>query len=80
MAAYVGCVAGASKKTEYLGAISNAGFKDVKVVGEISIPEDFTLGEEVTKSMIKDFGVDVYDLKRLRHAVQSVKVQAYKIP
>jgi len=78
IAAYVGCVAGASKKNDYLNAISSSGFRDVKVVGEISIPEDFSLGEEITKSMIKDFGVDKSDLQRLRGAVQSIKVQAFK--
>ncbi len=78
VAAYVGCVAGASKKKDYLNAITSAGFKDVKVVGEISIPEDFSLGEEITKSMIKDFGVDRSDLSRLRLSIQSIKVQAFK--
>jgi arsenite methyltransferase len=78
IAAYVGCVAGASKKADYIGAIKGAGFKDVKIVGEISIPEDFTLGESVTESMIKDFGIDKSDLVRLRRSVQSIKVQAFK--
>jgi len=79
IAAYVGCVAGASKKADYIGAIKGAGFKDVKVVGEISIPEDFTLGESIIESMIKDFGVDKSDLVRLRRSVQSIKVQAFKM-
>jgi hypothetical protein len=30
----VGCIAGASKKSDYLGAIESAGFQDVRVVGE----------------------------------------------
>ncbi len=78
VAAYVGCVAGASKKNDYINAIIAAGFKDVKVVGAISIPEDFSLGEEITRSMIKDFGVDKSDLERLRQSIQSIKVQAFK--
>ncbi|MDD5397895.1 MAG: arsenite methyltransferase [Dehalococcoidia bacterium] len=78
VAAYVGCVAGASKKGDYLDAISRTGFKDVKVVGEISIPEDFSLGEEIIKSMINDFGVDKSDLKKLRKSIQSIKVHALK--
>jgi SAM-dependent methyltransferase len=78
VAAYVGCVAGASMKQEYLDAISRAGFKDVKVVGEISIPADFSLGETIAESMIKDFGVGKNDLIKLRDSVQSIKVQAFK--
>jgi SAM-dependent methyltransferase len=78
VAAYVGCVAGASKKQEYLDAISSAGFKDVKIVGEISIPADFSLGETIASSMKKDFGVGKSDLVKLRDSVQSIKVQAFK--
>ncbi len=34
--AYIGCVAGAMKKEEYLRAIEGAGFEDVKAIGESS--------------------------------------------
>ncbi len=78
VAAYVGCVAGASKKQEYLDAISGVGFKDVQVVGETSFPADFSLGETIAKSMKKDFGVGKSDLIKLRDSVQSIKVQAFK--
>jgi arsenite methyltransferase len=36
--AYVGCLAGAIKKDEYLRLITRAGFKDVKVISESSYP------------------------------------------
>ena len=32
--AYAGCIAGASLKSDYLQAIEDAGFRDMKVVGE----------------------------------------------
>jgi ubiquinone/menaquinone biosynthesis C-methylase UbiE len=38
--AYVGCLAGAIKKEEYLNFIAAAGFKDIKVVSESSYPVD----------------------------------------
>lgn len=38
--AYVGCLAGAIKKEEYLKLIEKAGFQDVKVVSESSYPVD----------------------------------------
>ncbi len=34
--AYVGCVAGADTKDNYLAAIESAGFTDIKIVGELS--------------------------------------------
>ena len=36
--AYVGCLAGAIKKDEYLNLISLAGFQDIKVIAESSYP------------------------------------------
>ena len=38
--AYVGCFAGAVKKDEYLDLIEQAGFQDIKVIGESSYPVD----------------------------------------
>ncbi len=40
--AYIGCVAGASLKREYLGAMESAGFREVEVVHETSIEALFT--------------------------------------
>ena len=36
MTAWAGCVAGASKKEEYLATIAAAGFKDVEIVSEVA--------------------------------------------
>ncbi len=38
--AYVGCLAGAIKKDEYLGFIRQAGFQDIKVISEAGYPMD----------------------------------------
>lgn len=38
--AYVGCLAGAIKKDEYLGFIRQAGFQDIKVISETGYPMD----------------------------------------
>ena len=37
MAAYAGCVAGASKKAEYLETVKAAGFKDVEIISEVQM-------------------------------------------
>jgi SAM-dependent methyltransferase len=43
--AYVGCVAGASLKADYLAAIGAAGFRDVEIVKETSADSAFSCGE-----------------------------------
>jgi hypothetical protein len=63
--AYVGCVAGASMKEDYLQLMRDAGFADVEIVAENSY--DVGLGD-----MEEDARNEAYA------AVTSVKVRAFK--
>ena len=49
VAAYVGCLAGASLKEDYLGMLRRAGFDDVDVVGESA----FNIGDMANDPMVK---------------------------
>jgi len=60
--AYVGCLAGAIKKDEYLKLIIMAGFKDMKVISESSYPVDAMFD----------------NLEAAQNAVVSIKVSAIK--
>lgn len=60
--AYVGCLAGAIRKEEYLGFITAAGFKDANVISQSHYPVDAVFD----------------DLKTAEDAVASIKVSAVK--
>ncbi|MGE5196942.1 MAG: arsenite methyltransferase [Deltaproteobacteria bacterium] len=60
--AYVGCIAGAILKDEYLNFIRIAGFQDIKVISESSYPVDAMFD----------------NLKEAQDAVVSIKVSAVK--
>ncbi|MBF0217247.1 MAG: arsenite methyltransferase [Candidatus Omnitrophica bacterium] len=60
--AYVGCLAGAIKKEEYLRFIEQAGFQDIKIISESSYPVD---------AMFDDHAA-------LEDAIVSIKVAAVK--
>ena len=60
--AYVGCLAGAIKKGEYLKLITMAGFKDMKVISESGYPVDAMFD----------------NLESAQDAVVSIKVSAVK--
>ncbi|MDD5512655.1 MAG: methyltransferase domain-containing protein, partial [Candidatus Omnitrophica bacterium] len=60
--AYVGCLAGAIKKDQYLDFIRIAGFRDVKVISESSYPVDSMFDK----------------LESAQDAVVSIKVSAVK--
>jgi arsenite methyltransferase len=75
--AYSHCIAGAALKSDYLGMIERAGFKDVKVVGQISLPENFGVDDPTIQAVINDpaFKKEVDNLRRI---ILSVKVHAVK--
>jgi arsenite methyltransferase len=74
--AYVGCIAGAETKAKYLGAIRNAGFRDVLVEGESSYPLD--IADPAVAGMAGRLGLTAAEAKRIARSILSVKVHAIK--
>lgn len=82
--AYVGCIAGASLKQEYIGAIEKAGFKEVSIVGSIDwLIETNFLKDEIMKSgvgktILQQFSGNKERITELAKSVKSIKVLAWK--
>lgn len=76
--AYIGCLAGAIMKDDYLKIIKSAGFKDVMVVDETSFPIE-SLVSESAGSPIQDMPrLSQEQLEDLSNSVSSIKVSAIK--
>lgn len=77
-AAYLGCVAGASLKTDYLDMLGAAGFLDVQVVGE----SPFYLGEAaadpIVQTIIEEAKLTPDKVQEMRNSIVSIKVVATK--
>jgi SAM-dependent methyltransferase len=77
-AAYLGCVAGASLKKDYLHMLTEAGFADVQVVGE----NPFYLGEAaadpVVLAIIEEAKLTPDAVKEIGKSIVSIKVVATK--
>jgi len=73
VAAYTGCIGGAMKRQDYLGAIARAGFTQVEIVAENKVPVDLwaELPEEA-KTLSRD------EIKAALGAIASIKVSAKK--
>ncbi len=76
--AYVGCVAGALLKDDYLAAITSAGFKNVNVIDEnpftiMAVPTDPYL-----QSLIDKFNGSPEQLKDISDSIVSIKVEGKK--
>ncbi len=75
--AYVGCLAGAVLKDEYLRAIQAAGFKDVEIISQTNYPLK-AMANDATAQAIKNAPDMKADLKSIEETVLSVKVSAIK--
>lgn len=76
--AYVGCLAGAVNKKDYLNFIKTAGFQDVTVVSESNYPIE-AMANDITAQVVKNNPlIKMKDLKDAGNAVVSVKIAAKK--
>mgnify|MGYP001218755534 CR=1 FL=1 len=76
--AYVGCIAGATMKDEYLRTIKAAGFRNVDIVGETSFPVEFMANDPTAQAIIKDSGISPEKMKEFASSVLSIKVSGVK--
>jgi arsenite methyltransferase len=76
--AYVGCVAGASLKDDYLATIEAVGFKNVKITGETVFPIDDIISDPTAQVIIKELKIPAETVKGFVNSVLSIKVSAVK--
>ncbi|MHA1297989.1 MAG: arsenite methyltransferase [Candidatus Helarchaeota archaeon] len=76
--AYLGCVAGAILKNDYLKAIENVGFKDIKIHDEAIFPTDFLTVDPLIQDIIKKMNVSEKNLVDIAESIISIKVEGKK--
>ena len=76
--AYVGCIAGAAMKGEYLAAIEAAGFRDINILGEDIYPLELMFADPVVQAICVDPQLSEEAAKELAGSVASLKVSAIK--
>lgn len=78
VAAYVGCLAGAITKEEYLKAMQAAGFQETRVVGETTFPAELMANDPTAREVAKNLNLSREKAKELARSVVSMKVSAVK--
>ncbi len=78
VAAYTGCIAGASLKSDYLGMIAAAGFDDVRVAGESALPLEAWSADPTATEFLQELGVSTAQAAEALAGVKSVRVHAIK--
>ncbi|MBN1383077.1 MAG: arsenite methyltransferase [Deltaproteobacteria bacterium] len=76
--AYIGCIAGAVMKADYLDAVAKAGFQDVKIIDESIFFVNEFVGHPAVKEAASDPGMMKDKVETFSAAVASIKVYAVK--
>jgi ubiquinone/menaquinone biosynthesis C-methylase UbiE len=76
--AYVGCIAGASLKNDYLDAIKAAGFRDVKVVDENAFGMESAANDPTLQALAVQLKLTSEMVAELIESVKSIKVSGVK--
>ncbi len=80
VAAYTGCIAGASLKEEYLGMIAAAGFDAVHIAGESALPLEAWSADPTAAGFLEEMGITAGEAAEALAGVKSVRVHAVKRP
>ena len=76
--AYIGCLSGAILKDEYIDAIKEAGFRDVKIVDESMFPVKFLVNDETATAIIESLDVHPDEIDEIGNSIASIKVFGVK--
>lgn len=76
--AYVGCIAGAVLKDEYIKAIEQAGFQDVRIEDETSFPAENVTNDPTAKEFIEKHNIPLEKVEDVMSSIQSIKVFGIK--
>lgn len=76
--AYVGCISGAMMRDEYIEAIREAGFREVKVMDETTFPVECMANDPTAQAIINELNITTEDIKDIENSVVSIKVQGIK--
>jgi len=77
-AAYIGCIAGAVLKENYLECIERAGFLDIKIVDETGFGTEYIADQQNIGDILGDNILSKNNSRRLGRAIRSIKVSARK--
>ena len=76
--AYVSCVSGAVMKDKYIGAVKEAGFKEVRIIDETSFPYESLENDPTAKAIIENFNILPEEVKEALSSVISINIYGIK--
>lgn len=75
---YIGCVAGAMLRDEYVAAVRAAGFHDIQIVQETSFPRESLVNDPTARAIIDDSSLPPEERDDIASSVVSLGISAVK--
>ena len=75
---YIGCVAGAMLRDEYVGAVRAAGFQDIQIVQEAAFPLESLANDPTARAIIEDSNLSPEERREIAGSVVSLGISAVK--
>jgi arsenite methyltransferase len=76
--AYVGCIAGAIMKDEYVEAVKEVGFQKVKIIDETSFPSECITNDPTAKKITHNLKISPEQMKEVSSSIMSIKIYGIK--
>jgi ubiquinone/menaquinone biosynthesis C-methylase UbiE len=76
--AYIGCLAGAVTKNDYLGAIQAAGFRKTRIIDETTFPSEWMADDPTAREIVKNLNLPRGKTGEWGRSVASMRVSAVK--
>ncbi len=76
--AYVACLAGAATRQDYLQSIQAAGFVNIEIVEETSVPVDLVVNDPLTRKIVKGLNISSKSVRGVVDSIKSIRVSATK--
>jgi len=76
--AYVGCIAGAAIKSDYIEAIESAGFQDVAIIEETTFPIECMANDPTAQAVISNLEISTEALREIASLIISVRISAVR--
>ncbi len=76
--AYVGCVSGAVMKDEYIEAIKEAGFQEVRLIDETSFPYESLYNDPAARAIIENLDISPEEAREAVSSVISINIYGVK--
>ncbi|MGA3084645.1 MAG: arsenite methyltransferase [Thermodesulfobacteriota bacterium] len=78
VSAYVSCLGGAVMKEDYLEAVKEAGFAEIRIMDEKTFPVDLMTNDPTVKAVAENLNVSQEKAEGLAKSVASIKVSGIK--